>query len=767
MFNGSLRLTAATMNNARGRRNLDLHSQQTPCDDNLNFEPSANGIGVIATPGSIVPQSVTTVRVLGHGRAAEARLVRVKLASEQSSIDPKLIDRSDADADDAHNTLLCVEKVFHPGLLTRLIYRASFQAPFAYQSNSDAILASFYRRRVAASIIRAMIPAARVAVPLYVRWDQQTCAMVLASEFIRGRGIVPAPTDSWMIRRRLAGLLGRSEKVAPPPSEEIDELLQLMTQLESLLIQCGLTGSGWQVCKRAMVSTANLLRTENGYVVVDLESGIPSVLVPHYVRAGLRLGSIPLFDDLDPSQLRNWIGDHRRQLSDKLTHADLEQLDDDVERLIRHTAAWKLSELAIGRHPRRLLNSDFRSRLKATILKDWQRREIVDQHSAHSLRDGARFFTGLTFLLGLIPGKIGRFFQRLWANEPYRRQVSRYFSDAADRKETNQRFATTKSNAWRCAGRIGERNVYHSVSVPFLANWLLSKVTPAVAHRLVADRDYRRNRLLRMFLFCVSGRFQSDFGRLLIQSRIERWRASERLTDAEADSLHRQIRSAAVDEYVRCFGLHVGLKLLLPVVMSLKLGGAAASVASGNPAYFLFMLMLLPMLRTAVTLWRMTASGHPASDYRDALLVGVIPVVGSLAYPVQMHAKFSGLSMFLLRDFAARVGCWLPIYGGKDSRTELAAIKSVNVLAEALALWLAATVSARTEADEIISEQLSLERMDATAKSARGGRWDHLAKTQIGLIAVEIGLTRSQLQGAQEHRGLAPVVHVQSARHAA
>ena len=62
---------------------------------------------------------------------------------------------------------------------------------------------------------------------------------------------------------------------------------------------------------------------------------------------------------------------------------------------------------------------------------------------------------------------------------------------------------------------------------------------------------------------------------------------------------------------------------------------------------------------------------HPARRhirYTEALLVGLLPAVGSLAYPVQMHAKHPEL---LLRDAASRAGRWMPIYGEKtlDSKS--------------------------------------------------------------------------------------------------
>ena len=640
----------------------------------------------------------------------------------ESAAEARLVQVTDPDC----QPLLCVEKVFRPGFLTRLIYRMAFQAPFAYQYNVDAIHASFYRRRAAAAIVDAMLPEARVAQPLYVRWDHQSQALVLASEYIQGRGVIPAPVDPGMIRRWISGFFRKSDSNVNQ-GEEIHQLLDLMTRLEALLIRCGLTGSGWQVCKRAMVSTANLLRTDSGYVVVDLESGIPSVLVSTYILQGLRLQSLPPFDDLDAERLQRWLGEHKSQLAASLGEARHKQLTEDIESLISHTQRWKLSEPAIGRQPWRLLTADFFRRFRLRVLDRWQRCEIVDNETDRRLRNSRRFFTQMIFLLGLIPGWIGRFSQRLWANKEYRQHTGRLLTDSQFRRQNLRDYAETKSAQWNAESRIAPESRFEKVDAGFTANWMLSKAVPALMQRWMVDSQYRQARFTQMILFCVSGRFQSEFGRLLIRSRIEHWRKNDRLTPHEDCLLNRQLESTAVDEYVRGFGLHVGLKLLLPLVISLKIGGAAATMASGNPFYFLSLLMLVPILRTAFTLWRMLIRRQSPVEFRHALLVGMIPVAGSLAYPVQMYAQFPGLSMFLLRDFASRIGCWFPIYGGKDSRIELMAIKSVNVIAEVLDVLLAAASQSR---GTVTTDTDSWLQADSPSRVG-ADKWDHLVAEQL------------------------------------
>src|SRR5262249_9188190 len=153
-------------------------------------------------------------------RAAQARLVQATLTDGRQ--------------------LLCVEKVFRPALLTRLIYRIAFQAPFAYQTCQQAILTTFYRRRVASAIVDATGIEARVAEPLYVRWDNDSASFVLASEFIRGRGIVPQPSDPYSLRRWFARWVGKADRYPAKPREEITELLDVMDELEALFRECGL-----------------------------------------------------------------------------------------------------------------------------------------------------------------------------------------------------------------------------------------------------------------------------------------------------------------------------------------------------------------------------------------------------------------------------------------------------------------------------------------------------------------------------------------------
>jgi hypothetical protein len=122
---------------------------------------------------------------------------------------------------------------------------------------------------------------------------------------------------------------------------------------------------------------------------------------------------------------------------------------------------------------------------------------------------------------------------------------------------------------------------------------------------------------------------------------------------------------------------------LLPVLAPVKYGGVAAFIASGN-AWFLLPLLFMPAARTMVTAASWWSTRQQRIPHAEAFLAGVLPVVGSVAFPLQMYAARSELSTFLIRDAASKLGRRVPIYGGPNSRTEIALIRASDRLIELL-----------------------------------------------------------------------------------
>ena len=604
-----------------------------------------------------VPKAVRPIRVLGAGRAAEAVLVEATFHDDRKQI--------------------CVEKVFAAGWLTRTIYRLSFQAPFAYQSNRDAILTCFYRRRVAAAVLAVSETGVKIATPLYVRFDPASGAWVLAAQWIDGRGIKPAPADRYRLRRRLSnGTAGKTVDAAA----EIDSLVDTMHQLEVLLNDCGLVGSGWQVAPRALVSTANLLREADHYTVIDLESGIPAVLVPKYLISGAQRGELPPFDDLDEDKLRNWVEQNDRLLLFRLGPEGLTRLRDDIEKLIKHSSRWKATELAVLRRPWRLLRRNGMVAYRQECVRRWQQERIIDAETAGSLTSQS-WKARLIWYAGLLPGSLGRHSSRMIGNREYRDRVHRFLGDREYRSEQFNQLIRERESKWIESQRLSPES--RLTPLGFVMHRLLSIFTPRAVHRFVSDRRLRNMRMQQAMLLLLSPRYQSWFGHQRIEASIDSWHRSQRISRLEAERLRKQLSGREVRAYVRGLGAHMALKTFAPIIAPAKYGGLAAFLASGN-LWFLLPMILMPAVRTAVTLTSWWSTRDERIPHGEALLAGLLPIVGSAAFPLQMYSARSDLSVFLIRDAASKLGRCIPIYGGPNSRTEIAMIRSADMLLELL-----------------------------------------------------------------------------------
>lgn len=671
----------------------------TPDEESSAARPDLH---VLESEGNWIPQQLQKLKVLGSGRAAQAVLVE--------AIDGSGVQKT------------CVEKIFRPGLLTRFIYRCVYQSAFPYQVSEDAIQACFYRRKVASRLLRAFVPDTAIAEPLYVRWDAESSAYVLGAEFVDGRGIKPAPANL----HRFRGWFSSKDSAAQAEPAEIDQLLDVMERTENMLRESGLVGSGWQVCQQAIVSTANLLRTPNGYVVVDLESGIPAMLVAHYVKAGLKIRSLPLFDDVDPGQLRAFLDRERDTLRNLLSESALAELQADAERLIQHSVAWKQSEISLFRQGLPFIGRQFQRQYKSKCLHQWHRTNVTDDETHQRFEQSNRLYSRLTYWAGLIPGTPGRFLQKCCGNRNFRTQVKNVLLNRDCRKAELAQFVQSKSAQMKNAGRIPSEQFLPSFGLAFLVNWCLSKVLPAGTQRWLTDSALRRNHLIRLWLMLVSPRFQREFGQLQIQSAIEKWQTSGRLSPEESLELKQLAVSQEMDEYARCFGLHLSIKLISPLIFTAKVGGVAAFVATGNLMYLLPMA-ISPLLRTAITVSRMIQNAGRGPAYGEALLVGLVPVVGTLAFPVQLYASSPRLSTFLIRDAVARLSRLIPIYGGKDSRLEIEAIKAADYPLEFIDVSVQMTSAIRKRL------KLSDSSDQAEPVSYRMSRWDALAEQQLRL----------------------------------
>ena len=616
-------------------------------------------------PEMAAPREVHVIRTLGQGRAARAQLVTATMADGRQ--------------------IKCVEKVFAPGLLTRLIYRVSFQSPFAYQKNRDAIAACFYRRRVAGAVLAAaeqpsdgQLAMPQVAQPIYVRYDESSRAWVLAADWIDGRGIIPAPADSSRIGRRLRTVTTRGQSDLIQRNDEIDQLVEVMSRTESLLGRCGLYGSGWQVAPRALVSTANLLRVADQYTVIDLESGIPAFLVPKYIFSAMIRGTCPPFDDLDADQLSDWIDENEQLLKFRIGPEAVCQLKEDVANLIRHSSAWKSGEFAMLRRPWTMFSRARRHTYFAEVRRRWQQEGTADDATLCQL-PSTPIKAACLWLAGWLPSSLGRLASHLIGREDAQANARRFLVDREYRTARLRKHLARRYQRWVDEERIDPRTMPRSTMG--VVHGTLAWLTPPPLHRLLVDIKRQRETAITCLLLLFSRRYQSWFGQSRIEATIGRWQDAQRITSLQAKKLRGDLCGEEVGAYTRGFGLHLALKAMAPIILPAKVGGVAAFAGTGN-AWFLLPIVITPILRTIFTIGSAITNRHQRIAHGEALMVCWIPTFGSAAFLLQMFANRPRLSTFLIRDAASKVARKVPIYGGADSRTELAFIRATDFLVE-------------------------------------------------------------------------------------
>ena len=241
------------------------------------------------------------------------------------------------------------------------------------------------------------------------------------------------------------------------------------------------------------------------------------------------------------------------------------------------------------------------------------------------------------------------------------------------------RLIQSRQTRWIESGRLTPSTKL--TTIRFLTNFVLRCITPIPIHRFITDRQNRREVATTLLLLLFSSRYQSWFGQHRIEASIDRWADSQRICTQEADGLRGDLSGNEVRAYARGFGMHFALKALAPIIVPAKVGGIAAFLAGGS-LWFLLPILATPLMRTAVTVASWWTTRHQHIPHGEALAIGWPPIVGSMGFPLQMFATRRRLSTFLIRDAASRLGRKLPVYGGADSRTEIALIQATDLLVE-------------------------------------------------------------------------------------
>ena len=204
-------------------------------------------------------------------------------------------------------------KQYSAPLPIRALYWLAFQAPFPYSARRDALEAAASKRRVAGLLTK----------------HKYGYDMVAAVHGIHGT------EGSYQFETELIN------GVEPASNSEVGDLL---ADLYAYFQETGLPT--WQIAPGNPHAYSNFIRKSNGEMkLIDLESALVSVSYPiTELRAALRDGNVPTFDDVDFIRLRGYVSDHASELADTIGSQGILDLNEAIESAETHSMTWKSAE---------------------------------------------------------------------------------------------------------------------------------------------------------------------------------------------------------------------------------------------------------------------------------------------------------------------------------------------------------------------------------------------------------------------------------------
>ena len=173
----------------------------------------------------------------------------------------------------------------------------------------------------------------------------------------------------------------------------------------------------------------------------------------------------------------------------------------------------------------------------------------------------------------------------------------------------------------------------------------------------------------------TSQTFRAALSRKYIAQRIDSWQQRGQLSAGHATRLRDYLDHEDTGSYLTDFGVHIAIKPFIKftvwvIIPALLAAGVLTAVWAVT--MIVFGGMIGRSLYTGGRSIQALSQGHRTPWI--ALLVGLMPVVGNLAYPAQIAYRGSEregkLAGFIMYDALSAIGAAVPIWGGRDTATE-------------------------------------------------------------------------------------------------
>ena len=187
----------------------------------------------------------------------------------------------------------------------------------------------------------------------------------------------------------------------------------------------------------------------------------------------------------------------------------------------------------------------------------WKVRNLIDGPSEKKLRT-SKSKTLLFLILGLIPF-LGKIIRRIWCRADWRRHYTadtykwNYFWRALSGK------IIEKTIGWYRAGRIndlaGDKN--RPAAVAFLLSFAVFTSHIASLHRFLTDADFRKEKLVFIFVRPFKLYFSSAFREQWLRDMVVEGQKKHMLTDDDADTIISQIKEPYIQKYLVSLVVHL------------------------------------------------------------------------------------------------------------------------------------------------------------------------------------------------------------------
>jgi hypothetical protein len=482
-------------------------------------------------------------------------------------------------------------------------------------------------------------------------------------------------------------LFGRWKFDGPPsdghPSAEYVHKRLFMRELVALLHDMGAPELArqyeWWTCK----SQPNALKRFDedhspgaGLTAVDFRAGLALLpflpMSPGDVRlilTGLRHGRIVQFDRSDPARFRRFVESHR---------ADFVDLQPAIRELEEKEPIHREALPDLTHRPLQLITDSSRRRaIKEGRITAWRNLGRIDEEHARRLREGRAMFP-LLFLVSLVP-LLGRRIVKLWGDAAAREHARRCLTSGRYLWRAMRGSRIETLIVWHRRGRVGDERALRLVDRPvrYWAQRLTLGLLPARWHRFLADYAYARQRVRESIGFVVQFLRVPEFREEWLLEQVRRGRSEGMLTEAEAQTISRQVGDPYIQKYLLCLAAHLCTLPITKVCVILvgvavtaycltyKGMGWAASVGYGMPLGLL--VASLPIspgsIARGVFVLYMMIRDRDIRNYWIAAPVSFLHVIGYLAFPLQMVAHDPTLARFLAGRWARDFVHVVPVFG--------------------------------------------------------------------------------------------------------